>query len=144
MFTKKSKIEKNFEKCYYIPISKEEYKDYILNEEEIRKNGIYKDLFGAIRQRDEYCLRPNACIAIAVAPELFEASHMQSYIQFAEKFLLVNLFFIQEPNSIGIKTLDEYSKDYSSFYDNSNDSSDERLAQGFSYHNVSSLYNLGA
>ena len=45
-----------------------------------------------------------------------------------------------EENSLGIKTLDPKEDSYSKFYDNSNDSKNSLLAQGFSYHNV--LYKL--
>lgn len=37
----------------------------------IKHRGIYKDLIFSSRPRSEYQLRPNACIAMALAPELF-------------------------------------------------------------------------
>lgn len=50
------------------------------------------------------------------------------YLSLVEKYLI-------EENSVGIKTLDPDDYDYVPYYDNSNDSDDRTVAQGFSYHN---------
>jgi glycogen debranching enzyme len=81
----------------------------------IKVRGIYKDIVGCSLPRCDYQLRPNACIAIALAPELFSKENALSHLKITEERLL-------EPNSIGIKTLDKGAIEYISFYDNSNDS----------------------
>jgi glycogen debranching enzyme len=77
--------------------------------------------------RAGYKLRPNACIAISVAPELFSINRAFRYLLHVEKVLI-------ERDSLGVKTLDPREEEYISYYDNENESQ-FKTAQGFSYHN---------
>lgn len=61
-----------FEKVFYIPETAEEDKDYFLDSSLINRRGIYKDTHRASAPWADYQLRPNACVAMAVAPELFQ------------------------------------------------------------------------
>lgn len=77
---------------------------------------------------DEERFRPNALITLAVSPELCNPEHAKSYIRKVEEHLIKN-------QSIGVGTLSDHHSFYCSYYDNSNESSDARVAHGFSYHN---------
>lgn len=90
---------------------------------------MYKDLvFTKGEQKKEFQLRPNSCIAIAVAPELFTKENALSHLENVEKYLV-------EENSLGIKTLDPLSDEYTSYYNNEDDSTTYATSHGFSYHN---------
>jgi len=78
--------------------------------------------------KEELYLRPNACIAMALAPELFNKQNAIQHLDRAEAFLL-------EEQSLGIKTLDLNSDDFVSYYDNADDSTNMKTAHGYSYHN---------
>jgi glycogen debranching enzyme len=77
----------------------------------------------------DYQLRPNFLIALAVAPQMFNKDHAKLSLQSARQHLL------NDPHTIGIKTLDESDFNYCGYYDNSNNTSDGRVANGFNYHN---------
>ncbi|EGR29515.1 hypothetical protein IMG5_154030 [Ichthyophthirius multifiliis] len=117
-------IQLNFEKFYWIP----EENINPLHEKYILRKGIYMDTYKSHNIRCDYLLRPNACIAIAVAPELFDLKHAEHYLDIVEKNLL-------EQNSIGIKTLDPLAPEYVPYYDNADDTVQPKTAHGFSYHN---------
>ena len=116
-------IEENFEKFFYVGkkifidgLSTKEfyYKDYLLHNE---------------KKYQEYQLRPNFLIAMALSPQLFTREKAMKALELAEKYLLVE-------NAMGMKTLDYEDKFYRADYDNSNDSDDYFTAHGFNYHNV--------
>ena len=65
---------------------------------------------------------------MAVAPDLCEPLHARTYIKKVERHLLSS-------SSIGVGTLSDNHNFFSAFYNNSNDSSDPKIAHGFSYHN---------
>lgn len=123
------KIKANFEKNYFIPTEKEKNQYFNILEGAVRRRGIYRDVIKCTKQRAEYQLRPNGCIAIALAPELFTRKNAFLYLSWVEEMLI-------EANSIGIKTLDKIAAEYSPFYNNSDDSDQTKIAHGFSYHNV--------
>ena len=95
----------------------------------INKRNIYKDTLNSSLPWSDYQLRPNFLIALAVAPQMFNKLNAQRSLQ------SVRLSLLNEPNTIGIKTLDESDLNYCGYYDNSNDSMDKRVANGFNYHN---------
>ena len=68
-------------------------------------------------------------VALSVAPELFNPGHALKYLKMVEKELISD-------NSIGIGTLgSEHDSLYVPYYNNNDDSSDLKVAHGFSYHN---------
>lgn len=104
--------------------------EFFLKERNTEGNvtGIYKDVVNAVISHEEYRFRPNALITLAVAPELCEPHHAKTYLRKVEEHLL-------RSKSIGVATLGDQHNFYTSFYDNSDDSSDPKIAHGFSYHN---------
>ena len=85
-----SNITENFEKHFYIPLTKEsddQINEYI-SDELIKHRGIYKDTLNATFQRGDYHLRPNMIIAIATSPWLFDFDHAFGALNIAEKLLL--------------------------------------------------------
>ena len=65
---------------------------------------------------------------MSVAPELFNQKNALICLDLIEQSLI-------EEHSIGMKTLDTVHSNYTSFYDNSDDSMIHKIAHGFSYHN---------
>jgi len=123
------RIQSNFDKYYWIPADVEHYKEFVLNPKMVGRKGIYKDSYKASREVEDYYLRPNACIAIAVAPSLFVSKErVMRFLSQAEKWLI-------KEDSIGMKTLDPKEHNYHPDYENSDDSDRKNYAHGFSYHN---------
>ncbi|KAK0522150.1 bifunctional 4-alpha-glucanotransferase/amylo-alpha-1,6-glucosidase [Tilletia horrida] len=120
-------IQKNFEKCYYVPLDPAQDKDYHVDPALINRRGIYKDVFGTGKGREwsDYQLRANFPIAMSVAPELFDPAHALSALQAASHVLR---------DVLGMRTLDPSDMTFRPVYDNSNDSDDFTMGQGFSYH----------
>ena len=61
-------------------------------------------------------MRGNACIAIALAPELFNRKWALLYLGWVEEMLI-------EEKSLGLKTLDKEDSEYIPFYNNADDAS---------------------
>lgn len=109
----------NFDKLFFIPHNAE------------RISGYYKDTIGCSIPSKDLQLRPNQCIALAVAPDLFDRDHAVLALETVRKELMPGLGTMQ----IGIMTLNSSDSSYRNFYENSNDSEDYNIAHGFSYHN---------
>ena len=99
--------------------------NYEVKAQFINKRGIYKDIYGSSSEWSDYQLRPNICIAMSVAPELFNKSHALVALKTIQTSLL---------GKLGMKTLDPSDWKYSPYYDMSNDSDDFEKAKGFNYH----------
>lgn len=112
-------LKKNFDKLYFVPESSD------------RLSGYYRDTFGSSSVRSDLQLRPNQCVALAIAPDLFDRNHAQVALGTITRELMPGLGTSQ----VGIKTLCDSDSSYRGFYDNSNDSTDSSIAHGFSYHN---------
>jgi glycogen debranching enzyme len=116
----------NFESWFYIPHNKENDEKFFIEPSHVGVRAIYKDTVGASNEFGDYQFRPNLCVAMTVAPELFDHGHAVRCLNLVEEWLM---------GKIGMKTL--YSKDwrYHPYYDNSNDSDNYMIAKGFNYHN---------
>ncbi|KAJ7358737.1 hypothetical protein OS493_021513 [Desmophyllum pertusum] len=58
----------------------------------VHRRGIYKDSVGASHRFADYQFRPNLCVAMTVAPEMFDTEHAWKCLDLVgESFLLVLL-----------------------------------------------------
>lgn len=57
----------------------------------VHKRGIYKDTYRSSISYADYQLRPNQCIAMAVAPDLFPVEHARIALRMIESYLLSSL-----------------------------------------------------
>ena len=112
-----------------MPHDEKDFLDYRINPADVKRRSIYRDSFKSKNERFSYKLRPNAIIALAACPDLFDREHAAAYLNIVEEVLMCE-------NSLGIKTLDPKERQYKPFYDNANDGESFAEAQGFSYHNV--------
>lgn len=102
-------------------MNKAEDKKFDVDIELINKRGIYKDVYGSADKFTDYQLRPNICIAMSYAPELFTPVNAQICLENIENILM-------EKGCMGIKTLDPADYNYRGDYINTDDS------HGFNYH----------
>jgi glycogen debranching enzyme len=56
---------------------------------QIQRREIYKDTYKSSSGYSDYQFRPNFCIAMAVAPEMFNPTHARIALKKAETILLV-------------------------------------------------------
>ncbi|KAH0787321.1 Glycogen debranching enzyme [Histomonas meleagridis] len=116
----------NFEKWFYIPKNTKNDDKYYLNPELIKVRGVYKDVIGSNNESFDYSFRPNICIAMTVAPELFDPLHAINCLDLIEKRLM---------GKIGMKTLDPNDERYNPYYVNSEENENFETSNGFNYHN---------
>ncbi|KAI8915293.1 glucanotransferase domain of glycogen debranching enzyme-domain-containing protein [Powellomyces hirtus] len=114
-----SMLQKSFEEYFFIPT--ESYNDPKL----INRRGIYKDTVAASLDFMSFQLRPNFCMAMVVAPEMFNPDHARYALTIVKDALV---------GPLGIKTLDPKDWAYRGVYDNANDGTDSAIAHGFNYH----------
>eukprot|EP00824_Muranothrix_gubernata_P004809 TRINITY_DN16166_c0_g1_i1.p1 TRINITY_DN16166_c0_g1~~TRINITY_DN16166_c0_g1_i1.p1 ORF type:complete len:248 (+),score=30.74 TRINITY_DN16166_c0_g1_i1:47-745(+) len=118
-------VQKSFEQYFFIPTNPRLDDRFTVNPGLVNRRGIYKDLSGSQQEWADYQLRPNQCIAMTVAPELFDVRRAQDALTIVEEVLL---------GPIGMKTLDPSDMKYNGTYDNKGDSVDYNSAKGFNYH----------
>ena len=71
----------NFEKHFWVPVTKQEDSQYSINAKQVNRRGIYKDVLGSTHGFTDYQLRPNICIAMSYAPELFDREHAKICVE---------------------------------------------------------------
>lgn len=81
-------IKLNFEKYYWIPHSEDEYEFYKIEKAFVFRNGIYKDCIS--ENPEDYQLRPNALIAVAIVSSILVKEHAASYLEQAKRILIVD------------------------------------------------------
>ena len=116
----------SFESWFYIPFEEKHDELFFVEEKHVSVRGIYKDTVGSSQEFADYQLRPNLCVAMTVAPELFDPVHAVKCLNIVEERLM---------GKIGMKTLDPSDYRYRPYYINSEESSDFYTAKGFNYHN---------
>ncbi|KAJ3036051.1 hypothetical protein HDV00_003098 [Rhizophlyctis rosea] len=122
-----NRLQKSFERHFYIPTDAADDTKYAVGSADlVNRRGVYKDTVGASLQYMDYQLRPNLCIAMVAAPELFNPDHARTALEIIKDVLV---------GPLGMKTLDPRDWAYRGVYDNSNDSTDSSIAHGFNYHN---------
>ncbi|KAI9808320.1 MAG: hypothetical protein M1825_004777 [Sarcosagium campestre] len=119
------RIKRNFESCYYIPQTPDDDHSFDVNPCIINRRGIYKDLYRSGKEYEDYQLRANFPIAMAVAPDLFDPERALSALQMADDILR---------GKTGMATLDPSDMNYRPYYNNSEDSTDFATSKGRNYH----------
>jgi glycogen debranching enzyme len=118
-------LKKSFEKYFFVPEAGSEGQYIIPRPDLVARRNMYKDTLDPSQDWSAYQLRPNFCIAMVVAPELFTPELAWKALDVAKKVLV---------GPLGIKTLDPNDWAYRGNYDNGNDSTDYNVAHGFNYH----------
>jgi len=116
-----AKIKNNFETCFWIPEDELEDVNYEVETASVNRRGIYKDVYGSEEIYHDYQLRPNVCVAMAFAPEMFSVDKARICLKKVETILM-------EKGCMGIKTLDPNDYNYRGDYHNSDDT------HGINYH----------
>lgn len=119
------RIKRSFERCYYIPTDPKEDDRHDIDPGIVNRRGIYKDLYKSGKPFEDYQLRANFPIAMAVAPDLFTPIKALNALAVADTALL---------GPVGIATLDPNDLNYRPYYNNSEDSTDFATAKGRNYH----------
>lgn len=119
------KIKDNFERCYYIPIDPNEDSQYEVDSSIVNRRGIYKDLYKSGKPFEDYQLRSNFPIAMAVAPGLFTPEKALKALAIADSAVV---------GPVGMATLDPSDLNYRPYYNNSEDSNDFATSKGRNYH----------
>ena len=120
-----ARIRANFERCYYIPLDPADDSKYDVNSRIVNRRGIYKDLHRSGKEYEDYQLRANFPIAMAVACDLFDPTHALKALEIFDQVLV---------GPCGIKTLDPSDLNYRPYYINSEDSTDFHTSKGRNYH----------
>lgn len=124
-----SLIQSSFDSYYYVPEDPKDDDKYNISKTHVNRRGIYKDVVGSPVEHmwADYQLRPNQCVAMAVAPELFPNQHALTALQMVESVLVKGA-------PLGVRTLDPSDYKYRGDYEQQ-DSDDYTTAGGFNYHN---------
>jgi glycogen debranching enzyme len=120
-----SRIKKNFERCYYIPVASKDDGKYDIDSSLVNRRGIYKDLYKSGKPYEDYQLRANFPISMTVAPDLFDPEHALHCLSVADSVIV---------GPTGVATLDPSDFNYRPNYNNSEDSTDFATSKGRNYH----------
>jgi len=119
------KIKANFERCYFIPVNPDQDSQYDVDPSIVNRRGIYKDLYKSGKPYEDYQLRANFPIAMAVAPDLFTPEKALTALSIADSAIV---------GPVGMATLDPSDLNYRPYYNNSEDSTDFATSKGRNYH----------
>lgn len=120
-----NKIKANFERCYYVPVDPKDDDQYDVDANVVNRRGIYKDLYKSGKPFEDYQLRSNFPIAMAVAPDLFTPEKALTALSIADTAVV---------GPVGMATLDPSDLNYRPYYNNSEDSTDFHTSKGRNYH----------
>lgn len=118
------RIRANFERCYFVPLSADDG-GHDANPALDQRRGMYKDVYRSGKEYEDYQLRANFPVAMAVAPALFDADHAMHALCLADAVL-------RGPTCM--TTLDPADGNYRPFYRNSEDCDDSATSRGRNYH----------
>ncbi|KJE96034.1 glycogen debranching enzyme [Capsaspora owczarzaki ATCC 30864] len=120
-----ARLQLAFEPYFWVPPLPVMDASYAIDRATVNRRGIYKDTLGATQHFGDYQLRPNQCVAMTVAPELFSPEKAIAALQVIEQTLV---------GPLGMRTLDPKDWAYRGDYVNSVDSTDHATSRGFNYH----------
>ena len=121
------RIAANFERSFFVPVSAASDDSFRIRRDWVNKRGIYKDTVGSSAGWADYALRPNALVAMVVAPSLFTPSRADAALCAIERALLGG------DAQLGVKTLDPDDWAFRGAYNNAAQS-DRTTAHGWNYH----------
>lgn len=123
-----SALQQSFERNFWVPLDAADDARFGVETGIVHRRGIFRDTHGATARYADYQLRPNWCIAVVVAPELFSWERAHEALELTQRHLL--------SPGIGMRTLDPADWRYTPDYDNSVDGGHELFftARGFNYH----------
>jgi glycogen debranching enzyme len=113
------RIERHFARVYYVPRDASLDAQHAVDASLVHRRGIWKDVVGASQPYTCYQLRPNAVVAMSLAPSLFDAADARAFLDLVERELV---------GPLGMRTLDRADWNYSGVYDNGD------ASNGASYH----------
>ena len=119
-----ARLRASFERRFYVPLRPADDAAFGVNSALAHVRGIYRDTAGASAEWRDYQLRPNFAVAMAVAPELFDARRASHALGVYEQRLVGRL---------GVKTLDAADWAFRGDYDASA-GGDKSVAGGWNYH----------
>ena len=118
-------LQENFERKFYVPVDPQDDAKFDIDPTIVNRRGIYKDLYRSGKPFEDYQLRPNFAVAMAVAPELFTPEYAVHAVNMADEI-------IRGP--VGMRTLDPSDYNYHPYYNNSEDSDNFATSKGRNYH----------
>ncbi|EZG43752.1 putative glycogen debranching enzyme [Gregarina niphandrodes] len=120
----KDQIRNNFAKCYVVT-----------TEDAVRFPGIavegaLKDVYGGEQADEDFFLRCNYSVGLALCPrtEILPPGVAKKALEVALERL------VDEPDQVGMKTLNKDNYRFRANYDNANDTDDKNVAHGWNYH----------
>ncbi len=72
------------------------------------QKSLYKDTYLSTQKYPDFMMRPNALIAMALAPELFDPVKAIKFLNLCEKLLIVPPQNIINPEQLGVSLLDPF------------------------------------
>jgi len=120
-------LRASFEARFWVPATAAEDGDFGADSARVGARCMFRDTVGASGGWPDYQLRPNALVAMAVAPALFTPARADGALLAVEQQLL-------GAAQLGVKTLDPADWAYRPAYDNASDA-DAATGRGFNYHN---------